>query len=191
TWGGRCGGGTVFAVSPSGGRKWNLDKLHSFGGGCGDVLEYNPWYGVLVQPSGDIFGSTFTGGPGSLFKLSYDGDHWQETVLCTFEGHPPCTSGGDPVGPLISDSAGNLIGVTAGGGAHGFGEVFRLSPDGSQFTVLYDFCALADCADGQYPAAGVIMDADGNVYGTTEAGGESNQGVAFKLSFDGASWQET
>src|SRR5207253_4069241 len=58
-------------------------------------------------------------------------------------------------------------------------------------TVLYDFCSAANCADGQAPVAGVIIDGAGKLYGTTEGGGENGQGVVFGLSLAGTGWTET
>jgi uncharacterized repeat protein (TIGR03803 family) len=103
---------------------------------------------------------------------------------------------------LIFDQSGNLYGTTVLGGANGFGTVFKLTPnsDGSWTeSVLYSFCSLTNCADGEAPLAGVIFDGAGNLYGTT-AGGGSNSNVAcgygcgtvFKLSpGSGGSWTES
>jgi uncharacterized repeat protein (TIGR03803 family) len=83
---------------------------------------------------------------------------------------------------VIRDAAGNLYGTTEAGGPRNYGTVFRLSPSGDE-TVLYWF---QGGMDGAYPEAGVILDAAGNLYGTTEAGGAYNWGTAFQLSPGGA-----
>src|SRR5579885_2593117 len=94
--------------------------------------------------------------------------HWAEaqtlTVLYSFTGQ---ADGGFPNASLIRDSAGNLYGTTAGGGAFGWGTVFELDSTGKE-TMLYSF---TDGADGATPYASVIRDAAGNLYGTTSAGG--------------------
>ncbi|MGA2695580.1 MAG: choice-of-anchor tandem repeat GloVer-containing protein [Terriglobales bacterium] len=105
--------------------------------------------------------------------------------------------GTNPVSNLTTDSAGNLYGTTAyggsglAGGESGLGgTVFELSPqsDGTwSETILYNFCSLTGCADGQTPMAGLVLDAEGNLYGTTQMGGipcprGGSCGVVFELS---------
>jgi len=111
-------------------------------------------------------------------------------------------AGGRYPSGLIFDQSGNLYGTTVKGGANGFGTVFKLIPnsDGSWTeSVLYSFCSLTNCADGGTPAAGVIFDGAGNLYGTTTYGGNSGSGycagscgVVFELvpNADG-SWAES
>ena len=88
------------------------------------------------------------------------------------------------VAGLIADSSGNLYGTTLVGGSYSGGVVFKLSPSGTE-TVLYSFCSLPSCSDGAAPAAGLIADSSGNLYGTTTYGGASGIGVVFKLSGTG------
>jgi uncharacterized repeat protein (TIGR03803 family) len=101
--------------------------------------------------------------------------------------------GGDVPGGLIFDAAGNLYG-TAGSGAKG-GAAFKLTAnqDGSWTeSVLYAFCSLTNCADGSGPRASLIFDKAGNLYGTTWAGGATNNGTVFKLTTNGnGSWTES
>jgi uncharacterized repeat protein (TIGR03803 family) len=89
--------------------------------------------------------------------------------------------GGDPFPAVIQDAAGNLYGTTDYAGAAFAGVVFKISKTGKE-TVLYNFCSLTGCTDGQYPYAPLVRDAAGNLYGTTQYGGASNIGVVFKLS---------
>jgi uncharacterized repeat protein (TIGR03803 family) len=86
------------------------------------------------------------------------------TVLYTFKGQP---DGAYPVAQLTRDANGNLYGTTGGGGTYGYGTVFKLSPRGEE-TVLYSF---AGGTDGESPYGGVVQDAEGNLYGTTNGGG--------------------
>ena len=79
------------------------------------------------------------------------------------------------------DGAGNLYGTTVGAGAYGYGSVFKLSPsnDGWTYTSLHDFTG---GIDGAYPYGSVILDANGNVYGTASGGGAYGRGVAFEIT---------
>ena len=83
------------------------------------------------------------------------------------------------------DAAGNLYGTTEEGGAYSFGSVFKLTPGsgGWTYTSLHDFCAGGyPCSDGAFPLGSVALDADGNVYGTTTAGGASYSGVIWEIT---------
>ena len=158
---------------------------------------------------GNIYGSTVDGGTtgedgGTVFKLTSGG---KEKVLYSFCSQPGCTDGDAPFADVVRDSDGNIYGTTLYGGANnagycyavfdGFcGTVFKIGPTGKE-TVLYSFCAKAYCADGAGPEAGVVLDKDGNLYGTTAAGGNHSGncpnsmdngpgwcGVAFELQPD-------
>jgi uncharacterized repeat protein (TIGR03803 family) len=113
-----------------------------------------------------------------------------ESVLYNFTG------GADGSGPesKLTFHGGNLYGTTNAGGL-GSGTVFELSPNGSggwTETVLYNFCSVANCADGANPKYSyVTFDSAGNLYGTAYAGGANGNGVVFELSPTGASWTET
>src|SRR6267143_4465525 len=100
------------------------------------------------------------------------------TTLVNFKG----TNGSDPLfAPLLQGTDGNLYGTTSAGGAHGQGTVFKVST-GATLTTLYSFCAQSNCADGAAPYAGLTQARDGNLYGTTEAGGTNNAGTVFKIT---------
>jgi uncharacterized repeat protein (TIGR01451 family) len=104
-----------------------------------------------------------------------------------------------PLGGLVLDSAGNLYGTAAFGGANelisgnGIGVVFKVTIKGQE-TVLYNFCSALNCSDGFMPYAGLIQDAEGNLYGTTSAGGIFDPncagafscGTVFKLALGSA-----
>jgi uncharacterized repeat protein (TIGR03803 family) len=180
--GGASNAGTVFKLSKTG----KETVLHSFTGGADGAY---PVGGVIRDSSGNIYGTAFLGGPsgnGTVFKLTTTG---KETVLYTFTGG---TDGGQPLAGVIRDAKGNLYGTTQGGGdltcgaPYGCGTVFKVEAAGKE-TVLYSFTG---GADGRAPLAGVIRDTSGNLYGTTNSGGNLNClsggcGTVFKLSSAG------
>src|SRR5208283_107356 len=127
-----------------------------------------PYGGVIFDASGNLYGTTTAGGSnnqGTIYKLIPSGGSWTESVLYSFSG---VTVG--PKNGLTMDAAGNLYGTTFQGGGHQEGNVFRLSLSNGQwiYTDLYDF---SGGDDGAFPIGGVAVDANDNLYGTTEIGG--------------------
>lgn len=169
------GCGTVFKLAPDG----TETVLHAFAGGSDGSA---PEAGLIMDSSGELYGTTVSGGSGAngtVFKLAPDGT---ETVLYAFQGG---SDGGNPYAGLIMDKSGNLFGTTEYGGTGGIvsaGTVFEVMPDGHE-KVLWDFCSRDSCGDGEFPVAGLIRDKAGNLYGTTTWGGII--GTAFKLAPDG------
>ncbi|MGH9419318.1 MAG: choice-of-anchor tandem repeat GloVer-containing protein, partial [Thermoanaerobaculia bacterium] len=108
-----------------------------------------------------------------------------------------CNDGVEPVGGVLRDQSGNLYGTTDAGGKYSDGVVFKLVPNGDgtyKESVLHNFCGLncAGGAGGKAPWAGLIMDVDGNLYGTTHNGGKYNDaGVIFKLTHATSGWSLT
>ena len=176
TGGGSGNGGVVYELSPDGSGGYNETVLHNFSGTDG----FQPAAGLIMDGSGNLYGTTTSGGSGNggiVYELSPDGSGgYTETVLHNFSG----TDGFRPVAGLIMDGSGNLYGTTTGGGSGNGGVVYELSPDGSggyNETVLHNFSG----ADGDQPAAGLIMDGSGNLYGTTTGGGSGNGGVVYEI----------
>ncbi len=135
----------------------------------------DPVAGVIHDPAGNLYGTTFGGGTsglGVVYKLDTAG---VETVLHSFTAGG--TDGRYPNAGVIRDSAGNLYGTTYRGGIADWGVIYKLDTAGIE-TVLYSFTG---GADGGLPLAGVIRDSAGNLYGTTIYGGTASQGVVFKL----------
>jgi uncharacterized repeat protein (TIGR03803 family) len=183
---GGSGAGVVFKLDPTG----KETVLYSFTGGADGNA---PYAGVIRDSAGNLYGTTVFGGPypancphptppqpgcGVVFKLDPTG---KETVLHGFTGG---LDGANPVAGLIRDSAGNLYGTTFDGGlpitgkVYRVGVVFKLDPAGKE-TVLHRFTVPGE---GAQPAAGLIRDAAGNLYGTTSTGyGINPDGVVFKL----------
>ena len=175
--GGASGNGVVFKLDQTG----NETVLYSFTGGTDGA---SPFAGLVKDASGNLYGTTAFGGlhPGSqgfgvVFKLDPAGN---ETVLHTFN----YADGANPYDPVILDAAGNLYGTTFSGGYYGDGTVFKLDTAGNE-TVLHSF---SGHTDGANPYSGLIGDSAGNLYGTTEYGGDLSGcsrkgcGVVFKLS---------
>lgn len=150
---------------------------------CTDGLYPN---GNLIRDAkGNLYGTTTSGGAhgqGTVFRISASG---VEKVIYSFCAQQSCTDGASPFDGLIADKSGNAYGTTYSGGAHGLGTVFKISASGVE-SVLYSFCAASTCADGANPYAGLIMDAAGNLYGTTLGGGANNNGTVFELSTTGS-----
>jgi uncharacterized repeat protein (TIGR03803 family) len=167
--GGAYGGGVVFMVSPGGGEK----VLYNFTGGADGG---QPWAGVIADRSGNLYGTTMTGGAGGsgvVYKLDPAGN---ETVLYNFTGGD---DGGNPTAG-VTLAAGNFYGTTQFGGKDvNCGVVYEVNAEGEE-TVLHNF--RGGSADGCSPQAGVVIDSEGNLYGTTPTGGPSNGGVVYMLT---------
>jgi uncharacterized repeat protein (TIGR03803 family) len=158
--------GTVYKVDHNG----KETVLHTFTGADGANS-----YADLIANGEDLYGTTSGGGAfggGTVFKLDKTGT---ETVVYSFTGG---VDGASPRMGLIHDAAGNLYGTTAYGGAYNFGTVFKLDSSGTE-TVLYNFTG---GADGGTPHADLMRDAAGNLYGTTQIGGNLNAGTVFKIT---------
>ncbi|MGA2369029.1 MAG: choice-of-anchor tandem repeat GloVer-containing protein [Candidatus Korobacteraceae bacterium] len=187
------GYGTVFNLRPPPSAckaalcPWTETVLYRFTGGSdGGFGAGSPSYAdaLVFDQAGNIYGTTPNDGAygyGVVFKLTQSGGSWTESVLWNFTGG---NDGADPLSGVIFDSAGNLYGTTAYGGANGQGVVYELSPSESGWTqsTLYSFGS----EDSPYPYGGVTMDAQGNLYGTT--GGSEGHGEAYELSPADGNW---
>jgi len=182
--------GSVFKVNMDGTR---FTVLHSFSQLAGGP--YEPTAAVIQGDDGMLYGTTQFGGPagiGAVFKISTNGTGYE--TLHTFGSIP--NDGNQPQAPLIQGLDGALYGTTslggvsAVGGASGFGTVFKLNRDGSGFTIIHNF--LPKGGDGQLPfTAWLAQGNDGVIYGTTQqggstsSGGSTGSGTVFKLNPDG------
>lgn len=190
--GGPGNSGTIFQLSPNGSGGWNYTTLYQ----CGTTNECTvPMGSLVMDQSGDLYGVTYFG---NVFELSPNGSGmWTATLVHAFNGGVD----GNAPSPLTLDAAGNLYGANATGGTNNLGYIFELSPTigGWSLIHLHDFSG-SDGAEsintaGQQIAA-LIQDADGNLYGTTAAGGSGTTcqggcGVVFKLQNQSGTWNET
>ena len=171
--------GTVFELMPREGGGWTETVLHSFGNGEDGRT---PYAGLIFDTVGNLYGSTYYGGihgAGTVFELtSTGGGDWSEKVLYSFGRG---TDGQWPYASLIWDAAGNLYGTT-GGGIHGYGTVFELTPTGGGNWSEKLVQSLGRGTHGHYPQASLIRDAAGNLYGTTDSGGIHDLGTVFELT---------
>jgi uncharacterized repeat protein (TIGR03803 family) len=208
-------GGTVFELSRGANGVWTYTTLHSFvantGGGFGVSA------GLVMDSAGNLYGTTIvgtgegvTGDDGVVFKLTRGANgRWTETVLHTF--HNPnltdtwgrklwAADGYGVKSPLLIDAAGNLYGTTYQGGDCSVsgcaGIAYKLAPGSNgtwTYTILHTFNGFATHSkDGNGPMGRLVIDAAGNLYGTTQSGGPGTGGVVFKLApgANGA-WTET
>jgi uncharacterized repeat protein (TIGR03803 family) len=190
--------GTVFELVASAGGGWTEKVLYSFGGNGTDG--YVPSGSLIFDAAGNLYGTTGTGGVhglGTVFELSpAEGGGWTEKMLHSFTG----TDGSSPLANLIFDAVGNLYGTTWAGGSHKqAGTVFELMPTrasgGWTIKTLHDFGG--GSYDGAQPHAGLIFDAAGNLYSTTQTGGTGacgfpGCGTVFELSATtGGRWTST
>ena len=124
------------------------------------------------------------------FAPTLDASAYTLTTLHTFCSAANCSDGAYPWGGLLQDQSGDFYGMTNAGGKYLDGVVFELVPNGSSYKeqVLHNFCARADCTDGRGPLGDLIMDMDGNLYGTTQYGGAYDAGTIFKLTRGDNGW---
>jgi uncharacterized repeat protein (TIGR03803 family) len=153
--------------------------LYNFTGGNdgGD-----PASALTFDSLGNLYGTSVTGGTstcGTVFELAPQSTSWKETVLHDFNCY---ADGKNPYGGVTLDAHGNLDGTTVAGGSggacsDGCGVVFQVTS--SQETVLHDF---AGGNDGFGPGGGVVLDARGNLYGTTPDGGAYSNGIVYEVA---------
>jgi uncharacterized repeat protein (TIGR03803 family) len=238
--GGTCsqyttGCGVVFELEPGADGKWTEKVLHKFQDNNKDGIF--PTAGVILDGSGNVYGTTLHGGPspgyGTAFELSpATGGKWTYKIIHDFS-----STNGNPAGPLVLDSSGNLYGTSYGGSevfeltpgengawtykpltnlnkstngegpycgltfdksgnlygtavlsiGSGNGQVFELVNRGSgkwvaKVVYTFDYNPNGGDYDGSEPFAGVILDANGNIYGVTSAGGTNNVGTVFEVT---------
>jgi uncharacterized repeat protein (TIGR03803 family) len=183
--------GTIYRANAATG----LTTLYSFCAKLGCQDGDDPYEPVILGSDGNLYGTTVVGGlhkGGTAYVITLAGKF---NTLHQFCAQTNCADGGNPT-TLIQATDGNFYGVAAGGtgeycfGAGDCGMIFKMTPKGVT-TALYNFCSLANCADGLEPRA-LMQGADGNLYGSTDRGGiystgseNEGSGTIFKLSLQG------
>jgi uncharacterized repeat protein (TIGR03803 family) len=174
----------AFVLIPQPKGRWKKKVLHWINGS---------FSGLVFDSSGNLYGTTQAGGSnklGTVFELSPGpAGIWTRTTLHQFDG----TKGAKPFASLVFDESGNLYGTASAGGTDGCGVVFRMTPqNGGKWTtkVLHTFAKTEGCG----PSGALILDSNGNLYGTASSGGTSSGcgsrgcGVVFELSKSGSDW---
>jgi uncharacterized repeat protein (TIGR03803 family) len=188
-YGGKLSGGTVFELKASNG-KYTYKVIHGFTTSSSGA--YYPYGGVVVDSkNGYLYGTTYNGGvvwnAGAVYQLREVSGVWIYTLIYNFLGD---SLGQYTESGLAVDATGNLYGTNYQGGSFNLGSVFKLTPGANNTwtqKIIYSFKGYAK-KDGAYPYfAGVILDAQGNIYGTTYQGGSSaannlNYGTVYKLT---------
>ena len=161
--------GTIFKITPGG----TLTTLYNFTG------QPRPHGGLIQAMDGNFYGTTQYGGAygeGTIFKITPGG-----TLTTLYSFGSALADGAFPLSGLIQATDGNLCGTTSGGGAHGEGMIFEITP-GGMLATLYSFTGVND---GYGPLAGLIQATDGNFYGTTSSASGMATGTIFKITPSG------
>ena len=168
--GGPNSNGTVFEIAQG---SSTITTLASFN----DTNGQRPYGGVTRDAAGNLFGTTYAGGAynnsGTVFEIAAG-----TKTITTLASFNPATSGWNPDAGVTLDGSGDIFGTTYGGGANGDGTVFEIAAGSKTITTLTSF----NGNNGSGPVAGVILDASGNIYGTTYYGGASGDGVVFEMA---------
>ena len=176
----KCYCGVAFQMTPNGDGTWTYHVMHRFTNGHDGG---NPGTGLTVDASGNAYGTAVFGGPhgnGDVYKLTpAKSGRWKLSVLY---GFPNPNNGWAPVANLVFDKAGIMYGIANGPSGCGYicGVVFRLSPQTNgtwKYSVVHRFTG----SDGNFPN-GLTMDSQGNLFGTTQAGGKYGYGVVFEIT---------
>lgn len=161
---------TVYELVPSG-SGWTETTLHRFRGQGDGITAYG---GLILDQQGNLYGTTYSGGgqdggASTVYELQYADGNWTEQVLAT--------AGTGASDTPTMDAAGNLYATFGGQFFANFGSIFEVSPgnNGWNYTDLFDFSG-SRFADGFGPVGGVVLDASGNLYGTTFDGGDESCG---------------
>jgi uncharacterized repeat protein (TIGR03803 family) len=163
--------GTVFKIASDGTESIVYRFLGNSDGGT-------PYAALIKGTDGNFYGTIATDDNfhGKVFKITPNGS---ESIVYSFQGE---SDGSNPYSALIQGTDGNFYGTTEyGGSINNYGTIFKITPNGKE-SILYRF---QGGSDGANPYAGLIQGTDGNFYGTTVMGGDSNYGTVFKITPNG------
>ena len=182
-------GGIVFQLTPAG----KLTVLHAFCSEMNCADGTLPSSGLVQASDGNFYGLASSGGStgyGVAYRISSSGGFSVIHNFCA-AGGKICDDGSAPNGTLVEANDGSFLGVTQLGGPNiatgaGGGTAFQMTTGGS-LTTLYSFCSQTNCTDGYAPASGLYLATDGNYYGSTIYGHQSNpqpnlDAVVFQIS---------
>jgi len=183
TYGGPSGRGVLLHLAPD---DLQPTRIHAFN--TLDGSGTTPVGGVALGKDGFLYGTTKFGGPnksyslGTIFRIQTNG-----TGYTTLHSFGSVTNDGTvPVGPLTVLPDGQVFGVTTQGGADGNGIIYRMNGDGSGYQIVHSFGG--DPGDGKSPLGGMVLGADGAVYGTTSDGGIHGGGTLFRINSTGTDY---
>jgi uncharacterized repeat protein (TIGR03803 family) len=174
--------GVICALAVVGSAAETFTTLYSFCSQAECADGDAPAAGLVQATNGNFYGTTYYGGAhgdGTVFEITVGG---KLTTLYSFCSKAECTDGTAPEAGLLQATNGNFYGTTSDyGTVYGDGTVFEITA-GGELTTLYSFCSKAECTDGTAPEAGLLQATNGNLYGTTEAGGAHGYGTVFSLA---------
>jgi uncharacterized repeat protein (TIGR03803 family) len=181
-YGGASNAGAIFRMDLNGG---NFTIIRSLNSGVGDY----PGASVIEGTNGALYGVGYSGGlsnVGTIFKLDKNGSNF--SVIHHFLGRFG-RDGADPLANLAEGPNGKLYGTASSGGSNGFGVVFSIDHNGSNYTVLHHFGSVVN--DGVTPFCAMTTGPGGLLYGTTYSGGTSasGNGTVFQMAPDGSSYE--
>lgn len=174
--GGASNKGAIFKINADGS---GLRVIKSFTGSLTDGA--NPQGSLVQGTDGNFYGMTQLGGTsnrGTIFKIAADGSSF--SIIKSFTGS--LTDGGNPSGSLVQGSDGNLYGMMPNGGTNGLGTIFKITGDGTSFSVIKSFTS----PDGINPQGSLVQGSDGRFYGMTQNGGSNNRGTIFRMNVNGS-----
>lgn len=181
-YGGAFDKGTVFKLANNGDGSYTHTVLVSFDGLNGQ----GTYSSVIADGDGNLFGTTYVGGAngrGTVFQLVNNGGSYTLDTLVDFDG----TNGANPVGNLLIDASGSLFGTTFYGGANDAGTVFEIDYSGGGYATTPIILASFDGTNNANPTSGLIADADGDLFGTTNftSSGGNGHGTVYTLTDTG------
>ena len=169
------------------GNAGTLFKLNLDGSGFAVLKHFDnsatgghPNAGLILGPDGVLYGTAYHGGSflsGTIFKLNPDGSSFSVLKHLNVS-----TTGGYPSARLLLRSDDLIYGAASEGGSSEAGTIFRMNPDGSDFTILRH---LNRSTDGAFPISGLIDGDNGKLYGTTLNGGTYDWGTVYEMEPDG------
>jgi uncharacterized repeat protein (TIGR03803 family) len=186
TAGGADGNGTVFKLTPKKGGTWTETLLYSFGTGTDGSI---PVAGVTFDKAGNLYGTTSAGGAygyGTIFQLVPSGSSWAENIIHDFQDGD---DGGVPFAGLVAGKAGNFYGAAADGGTGGGGVVYELTPANGAWTFSPLYSQTGWGVSGTF--RNLLLDAAGNLYGTTHCDGAPEAGTVYELTPASDTWTYT